>query len=194
MDAWLISGIPGAGKSTVSRLLAQRYPKAVHVEGDELGGYNGRFIVSGMVGPTKERNEESTRQMNLVVRNQCLLARSYGAEGFVPVMDYVVIARDRLWQYRRALRSFAFHLVVLSPGKDAAVQRNAQRGRRTPVASFWAYLEDILKEELAGIGLWVDSAQMTAEQTVDHILAHKEEALLPAGPLRRLASPRRNSG
>jgi len=117
-EAWLITGIPGVGKSTISRLLAARHPRGAHLEGDVIGGYTGHFIVSGLVPPGMPPEEESNRQMNLVVRNQCLLALSFAQHGFVPVIDYVVVARDRLGRYRSALRSLALHLVVLCPGKE----------------------------------------------------------------------------
>ena len=42
-EIWIICGNSCAGKTTTARLLAQRLPRAAHVEGDEMQ----RLIVSG---------------------------------------------------------------------------------------------------------------------------------------------------
>src|SRR6266545_3228366 len=147
--AWLISGIPGAGKSTVARLLAARMERGVHIEGDRLQ----EWIASGAVWPGQEPREESERQIQLNVRNQCLLARSFAEAGFVPVLDYVVVSRARLEEYRRQLEGLALDLVVLAPGREVALRRDRERAEKT-VAEVWAYLEDELVRELGAIGLW----------------------------------------
>ena len=42
-EIWIICGNSCAGKTTTARLLAQRLPRAAHIEGDEMQ----RLIVSG---------------------------------------------------------------------------------------------------------------------------------------------------
>ena len=81
-NTWLITGIPGAGKTTVARLLAERLERAVVIEGDLLQGW----IVSGNVWPGQEPAAESSRQIHLNMRNQCLLAQSYAGAGFTPII------------------------------------------------------------------------------------------------------------
>jgi len=83
IDAWIINGVPGAGKTTTARALARQYPRGVHIEGDRLQ----ECIVSGAVYPGELPLDEQRRQIHLNVRNQCLLARSFAEDGFTPVLD-----------------------------------------------------------------------------------------------------------
>lgn len=179
-DVWLISGIPGAGKTTAAWLLAERFERSVVIEGDLLQGW----IVSGSVWPGQEPAAESSRQIHLNVQNQCLLAQSYAAAGFTPVVDYVIVSRADLHAYRRALGGLAIHLVVLHPGKRVVIAREAgrEKSRRhrdrhgLTIGEHFAHLEQPLVEELTGVGLWIDNAALSPAATVDAILASRERA------------------
>ena len=172
-EVWLITGIPGAGKSTVGRLLAGRMGRGAHIEGDRLQ----EWIVAGGVWPGQEPAEEADRQIALNRRNQCLLARSFAEAGFIPVMESVVVERARLERYRRALAGLALHFVVLNPGRDVVLQRDRDRPEKT-VAALFVHLREILLEELAGVGLWIDSGALSAEETVAAILRGRARARL----------------
>lgn len=171
-DVWLINGIPGAGKTTVSRGLAKRFPKGAHIEGDRLHA----FVVAGNVPPGGKPEEESNRQLYLCAKNLCLLARSFAEAGFVPVMDYVVASRRNLGRYEEQLAGHRLYFVTLAPLIEVVLTRDAQREKH--FAKQFAYLDGVIRRELTGVGLWVDSSRMTAEETVEHIMEQRQAALV----------------
>lgn len=164
----VITGIQAAGKSTVSRLLAQRFARGVHVEADVLQ----RMIVAGgeWVGEPGEPSGEAERQLRLRLKNMCLLGRSFYQAGFTVVLDDIILG-DRWQQLQDELQGVPFSLVVLAPDKDVvARQRDLNRAKR-PLGMAWAqYLDEVLRTTMAGSGIWIDSSDQTPEESIQEIL------------------------
>nr|CAD62197.1 Ard2 protein [Saccharothrix mutabilis subsp. capreolus] len=163
--AFLVTGIPGSGKSTVARALARRFALGAHIEVDVLQ----EFIVSGGRWPGPEPEPEPDRQLFLRARNAALLADSYTAAGVLPVIDDVVVLRPHLEFYRRTVRARPLHLVVLCPDPQVANRRNRERDK--VLVEDWSFLDEALRDQLHGEGIWVDNADRDVEVTVDEILA-----------------------
>ncbi|MFK3729492.1 AAA family ATPase [Streptomyces sp. NPDC088090] len=163
--ALLLAGIPGSGKSTVAAALAARFARAAHIEVDHLQ----ELIVSGGHWPTPDGDPEADRQILLRARNACLLAGSFAAAGFLPVVDDVVVRRSHLDFYRAQLGSTPLHAVILAPGPDKAWERNNARHKR--LTTNWAFLDEAMRAELSGRALWIDNADQTVDETVDAVLA-----------------------
>ena len=87
----VITGIMAAGKSTIARLLAQRFPRGVHIEADVLQ----HMIVSGGAWVSQNSPDnpqgEVERQLRLRLKNMCLLGKSFFEAGFTVVLDDIIL-------------------------------------------------------------------------------------------------------
>ena len=166
---FLLTGVPGAGKSTVAELLAGRFDRGVHVRGDVFR----RMIVSGRVEPTPEMGQEGLDQLRLRYRIAAAVADAYVDAGFTVVAQDVIVGgllEEALGLFRR--RPLA--LVVLAPTREAVAARAGARAKNAYGAWSVDALYDVFERETPRVGLWLDTSEQTPKETVDEILARAE--------------------
>ena len=163
----LVVGVPGAGKSTVARALAERLERAACVEGDLV---QHQFTVTGLVGPGESPAEESHRQMQLRWRNCADLARNFWEAGFTVIVEHALSRREWIDQFVHDIGPAPVSLVVLAPSLEVTLDRDRHRDEKQ-VAHLFTHMNAELRDDLSGVGYWLDTAGLTVDQTVDRLLA-----------------------
>ncbi len=169
MSVFLVTGPCAAGKSTLARLLAQGFERAVYLEADQFR----RAIVSGLEEMTFDASEEALRQLRLRYRIAAAAADAYAGEGFTVVLEDIV-AGDLLHEFVRLVRTRPLHVVVLLPRVDVLAARDAARGTTGYEHFSVPQLHDLFARDTPRLGLWLDTSEQTPEQTVDAILRDTE--------------------
>src|SRR5919108_3742388 len=115
---WLITGVPGAGKTSVCDELARRYVAGIHLETDLM--YEEGMHVFGAMDRTIDR---------LVFRRGvALLAAEYAMSGVAVVVDDTLESEDERRAYTDRLKGV--RLVHLLPPLEVALARNAVRANK----------------------------------------------------------------
>jgi tRNA uridine 5-carbamoylmethylation protein Kti12 len=121
-DVLILTGPPGAGKSSAAAVLAQRAERAVHLESDVFF----RFVVSGFVEPWRP---ESQAQNEVVMGIVAEAAAGYARGGYFTIVDGIVIPRWFLGTLREAFGAagLASAYAVLRPPVQVCVKRVDER-------------------------------------------------------------------
>jgi cytidylate kinase len=115
----IVTGPPGAGKSTVSRLVADSFPRSVLVEGDAFFG----FLAGGAIPPWLPGSEA---QNDVTIEAAALAAGRFARADYVVVFDGMIGP----WYTARFAANTAsadVHYAVLLPDEQTCVDRVAGR-------------------------------------------------------------------
>ncbi|WP_430109255.1 AAA family ATPase [Paenibacillus sp. B1-33] len=162
---FVITGIMASGKSTVAQLLAERFARGVHVRGDVFR----RMIVSGREEMLPDAAEEAINQLHLRYRLAAGTADAYVEAGFTTVVQDVIIG-EVLQSFLQYIRTSPLYLVVLCPKPEIVAEREALREKKG--YGLWSVqdLDEGLRHAMPRIGMWLDSSDMTPEETVGEIM------------------------
>jgi predicted kinase len=168
----LITGIMASGKSSVADAFARRMPQAAHVRGDAFR----RAIVSGQAAMTNPLNGEATAQLRLRHRIAARTADEYAAAGISAVVQDLYLGDDLL-RMVAMIGHRPLNVVVLAPDLETVELRERERGK-AGYGSEWtvAAFDDVLRTQTPKIGLWLDTSDLSVEETVDQLIARMPEA------------------
>ncbi|MBO0803016.1 MAG: phosphotransferase [Nocardiopsaceae bacterium] len=168
MALFVISGVSAAGKSTVARLLAERFERGACVPGDAIRA----MVASGRVDVRPGSGGEALRQLVLRYAGALSVAGVFLDGGFDVVVEDVIVG-PILRDFLGLVPVPEFHLVFLDPDAAAIQRRERARDRVAYGPGRWSVsgLQALLRQETDRIGLWLDTTRQSAEQTVEAILS-----------------------
>ena len=166
-EVLILTGPPGAGKSSAAEALAERYDRVAHIPVETLR----RFVTpTGFAKPGQPGRE---RQQLLGVRNACALAANFLAERYAVIIEDVITHRAGIETYLEGLRAAGapVHAACLLPSLDVCLERSTRRReqRVSPERLEAIYREFEAAQPLPGA--IIDTSDLSPEVTADRLQA-----------------------
>ena len=166
----VVTGPPGAGKTTVAHLMVDSLAQSVHLHSDDFWG----FIKKGGIAPyLPEAHQQNTTVITALARASV----AYAEGGYDVVLDGVVGPWFlHVFREESARRNVPLHYAVLRPDEVTTVERAVSRGNGAltdpaPVRSLHHQFSDIAEYERHVC----DSTHLTPSRTAEIILDRIEQ-------------------
>ena len=124
-----------------------------------------------------EPDPEARRQLDLRYALGASTADTFFDARFTVVVQDIEMGLS-VHNYVDAIKSRPLYVIVLVPRADVVAERERVRPKTAyqPDGPTVADLDTYLRTETPKIGLWLDTSDQTPDETVDEILARKDEA------------------
>jgi tRNA uridine 5-carbamoylmethylation protein Kti12 len=170
----ILTGPPGAGKTTTARLLATGSERAVHLESDMFF----HFIRAGYIEPWKaESHEQNTTVMRIVAA----AAAGYANAGYFTIVDGIVSPRWFFKPLRDALQTAGHTVAYAVLRAPAAICASRATTRETGQITDIAVLEGLWRD-FADLGSLerhvIDSDNRSAAEIADEVAQRLRDGLL----------------
>ena len=152
----IVTGPPGAGKTTAARLVAQRAERGVHLQADWFFD----VIVAGFAEPWKaESHAQNEQVMEIVAR----AAVGYAQGGYLTVLEGMLMPRWFLNPVCERIEAAGCEVVtaVLRPPLEVCLDRTRERADAAVVEQLW--------REFAGVEDAIDTSAGPPPQVADLI-------------------------
>jgi predicted kinase len=166
----IVTGAMAAGKSTLGQALAERLERSVHLRGDAFR----KMIVGGRAVPGE--GEEGKAQLKLRYELAAMAADRYAEAGFSVIWQDCILLED-LPEAAQRLARWRPGVVVLCPAPQVLAHRDATR-HKTGYEDGLGWTAERFAQMVADtprVGLWIDNAQLSVEETMAAILAAPEK-------------------
>ena len=169
----LVTGAPGAGKTTVAGNLARSMSRSSVISGDTVA----RLVVGGYVWPLGHPPEEAAGQVALCNDNICSLAANFMAAGFTPVIDWVVPDADQLDVFRNALGA-RLRLVFSTrvPPHASRATSSVRRRNSSPLTVTSSSVRPCGTGSVRGVGGWTPPISTQTAPADTSFAGHTERA------------------
>ncbi len=166
---YVITGVMASGKSTVAEALAKSLEKCVHLRGDVFR----KMIVTGREEMCEYPSKEALHQLDMRYSITAKVAIEYYNNGFSVVVQDNFLG-EKLLYFIELLKQYPAYVIVLNPDIKSIEQREQKRDKKGYVGFTVESLYNIFIEETPKIGLWLDTTNMSIEETVNEILTRAD--------------------
>lgn len=162
---YIVTGIMASGKSTIAQMLSEQFEKSVHVRGDIFR----KMIVKGNIKMTPEHSQSAVEQLQLRYKMAAQIAEMYYKSGFSVVVQDTYLGKEVV-SFLEAFESKPVYYITLNPTIEAIIEREKKRNKTGYTVWEVEPLYSILINDNPRIGLWVDTSNMTPEETLSEII------------------------
>lgn len=157
---YLITGPAGVGKTTISKLIAEKLPKSALIEGDDI--YH--LVKGGYVNPWQEGNH-----LDVFWQNSVLLINNFLDNGYDVVFNYI-IRNKKFIELEKLFKDFDTKFVVLTVNENVIMKRDQERPLDCQMGQRAIDLLNKFKNDNYDSKYILDTSNLSIDDTVEIII------------------------